>query len=307
MKNFNLLKLEPIREDYPKVWLDIYDAEYKMPFLYHYYYRSGSEVRKYLQYYKRPEKALQLLNIDPNRKFSILDIGCDWGYLLMLIKSRYPEAHCWGVDIDRYSCEFGAKLARNNKLDVHLQYSNANNLAFPENTFDYVVSTGTFEHILPEWRSQALREIRRVLKPGGRVVILIPNPDGLAQRVKDALSNSFIAKHTMFLPNLKDNKRKRITLPHSSCKEDSISCTDSIGLEKFARLLQQHGFSIEHRGSFIFMVEFIPNWLMGPSVLLEKVLERLDVTKPRCTTLYFSAFKPSQECRIRQIKTKIVA
>lgn len=290
MRKYSILKLDPIKENYPTAWFDLYERELKLPFLYHYYYRSNSFVRKYVQYLKRPEKAVELLCLNPYGAGRILDIGCDWGYLLMLIKSRYPNIQCHGVDIDAYSCEFGVRLAKKNNLDIDLKYANAKQLPFDDNSFDFVVSTGTFEHILPEWREDTIKEIVRVVKKGGRVVVLFPNPKSLSQKIKDFLSErSPLGKHTMWLPDLRGSKEKVIKLTHSRSEDDVISVTDSETVEEFSARLERWGLRIEQAGAFVFMVEFIPNWFMKPAVWIENIVENNRIMRRFCTTLYFSS------------------
>ena len=170
-----------------------------------------------------------------------------------------------------------------------MKHGNSKQLDFEDNTFQYVVSTGTFEHILPEWRDQTLREIRRVLKPGGRLVFLFPNPHGLAQRVKDFIAEKTpLHKYTMWIPNLQGKEKKHTKIAHSDNSEDVYTETDSESIEKFTSRLTENGFNLQKTDSFIFMVEFIPNWLMIPSIWMEKMIEK-SFFRRYCTTLYFSS------------------
>lgn len=285
-----IMKLKHVEDVFPEAWYELYERKFKLPFLYHNYYRSNSSVRKYLQYYKRPEKAAELLNIDQYKESKVLDIGCDWGYLMMLLKRRNPNLECHGIDIDSYSCEYGNRLARENKIKINLQYGNARKLPFDDDSFDYVVSTGTFEHILPEWRNNAVKEIRRVLKDGGRLVFLFPNPKGLAQRVKDFIAEKTpLHKFTMWIPNLQKMEKKYTKIASSDNEEDVYTETDSESIDDFTQRLIGNGFSINHKGAFIFMVEFIPNWLLVPSIWLEKIVESSSFLNRNCTTLFFAA------------------
>ncbi|MCZ0730101.1 class I SAM-dependent methyltransferase [Mycolicibacterium iranicum] len=58
----------------------------------------------------------------------------------------------------------------------HLYPAFANNLDFPDQRFDVALFANVFEHIPPNDREASLREIFRVLRPGGVVVGQIPNP-----------------------------------------------------------------------------------------------------------------------------------
>jgi ubiquinone/menaquinone biosynthesis C-methylase UbiE len=52
---------------------------------------------------------------------------------------------------------------------IKLQESKAEELPYPDNFFDYVVSTGAFHHFFDQER--VVKEMRRVVKPGGQVII----------------------------------------------------------------------------------------------------------------------------------------
>ncbi len=59
---------------------------------------------------------------------------------------------------------------------VRLQVMDAQKLSFGDNTFDVAVSFSVFDHIPdPGVRQRAIREMARVVKPGGHVVITVPN------------------------------------------------------------------------------------------------------------------------------------
>jgi ubiquinone/menaquinone biosynthesis C-methylase UbiE len=231
-----------------------------------------------------------LLQIEPGKKQTILDIGCDWDYAPMLIKSRFPEIICKGIDIDEFSCNYGNIIAQKNNLDINLYYANAKQLPFEDKVFDCFFSIETFEHILPEWREKVFKEIHRVLKPNGRGVILYPNPKGISQLLKNFLSKTPISKFSKFLPNIKDGRKQYIKVPISTNEEDVFTITCEIQKDQFIQDLEKNGFQVKDKGAFIFMVEIIPNWLLGPSIKLEKMLENCPFTKNYSTTLYFKVF-----------------
>ncbi len=109
----------------------------------------------------------------------IIDVGAGDGFHLSLL-ARLPE-QAWkleGVDPDPAAVE----AARSNGLTMHLGM--LDELALPADRFDFALLIMTIEHVAePE---QLLREVRRILKPGGRVGIVTDNtgsPDfALAKR-----------------------------------------------------------------------------------------------------------------------------
>lgn len=98
----------------------------------------------------------------------ILDVGCGTGALLRRAAQRFPEADLVGVD----AASEMIKMAReSSQADAALLFvrAHAEHLPFAEAEFDLVLSTASFHH----WADQArgLREVSRVLSPGGLFVL----------------------------------------------------------------------------------------------------------------------------------------
>ncbi len=95
----------------------------------------------------------------------ILDVGCGEGIILEKLFGKFP--HILGVDKDsanvRTCFSYGLPALPGNVYELH----------FPTNSMDCVIFTEVIEHLTVPW--QALAEIRRVLRPGGRVIVLFPN------------------------------------------------------------------------------------------------------------------------------------
>ena len=113
----------------------------------------------------------QVIELMPKKKKQkILDIGCGDGVLLSQVKT----GRLYGVDLDRGSLDFALT-----KIKAKLVQAKAESLPFRNSFFDVVIATEIIEH-LPK-PGLMLAEIRRVLKPGGRVIITTPvkQPEGL--------------------------------------------------------------------------------------------------------------------------------
>ncbi len=121
------------------------------------------------RYHRDTEMLCRLLDV--RRGVRILEIGGDVGFMSLGLAN--PGARCVGVDICPWSAEFVTKIAAFFKLDVASLWGDTYYLPFRDNTFDAVYSKDTFEHI---WDTDvALREQTRVLKPNGRLCILVGN------------------------------------------------------------------------------------------------------------------------------------
>jgi len=115
------------------------------------------------------EKVLDLARLKSGE--SVLDIGCGTGTLAIAAKRRVgPAGTVNGVDA---SPEMLARAGRKaNKTGAEVAFKNGivEAMPFPDGQFDAVLSTVMLHHLGGKARQQCAREVRRVLKPGGRVL-----------------------------------------------------------------------------------------------------------------------------------------
>lgn len=104
----------------------------------------------------------------PGYNKRILDIGCGTGRTLLALTPYFEEAY--GIDISSRMLSLVRKRCVRDSRNVKLVRMNVDKLAFSAESFDYVISYATLHHvndlIVP------LREIKRVVRPGGRIVIV---------------------------------------------------------------------------------------------------------------------------------------
>lgn len=99
----------------------------------------------------------------------VLDVGCGTGYLLRTLARHYPEAEqLTGIDAAPNMIETARGLTDDDR--VSLAVGVAEQLPYPDASIDLVVSSTSFDH----WSDQyaGLRECARVLRPGGRLVLV---------------------------------------------------------------------------------------------------------------------------------------
>jgi ubiquinone/menaquinone biosynthesis C-methylase UbiE len=117
-----------------------------------------------------------------------LDVGCGPGQFTILFAERLPGVEVWGIDLAPTMIELARQHASESTAAdrLHFDVADVAHLPFPDDHFDAVVSSGSIKH----WPDQAaaLREIHRVLAPGGRAFIgemnrLAPPAAIAAQRV----------------------------------------------------------------------------------------------------------------------------
>jgi ubiquinone/menaquinone biosynthesis C-methylase UbiE len=118
---------------------------------------------------RRVETILELLpRLGPDA--ALLDVGCLEGSLTRLYAERVGTRRVHGVDVA------GLEGARRRGVDaVAFDLNSGEPLPYPDAHFDAVVCIETLEHVLPTDR--LLRELHRVLKPGGIGIVDVPRLD----------------------------------------------------------------------------------------------------------------------------------
>jgi ubiquinone/menaquinone biosynthesis C-methylase UbiE len=115
------------------------------------------------------EKALDLGGI--RRGESVLDIGCGTGTLAIAAKQRVgPAGKVYGVDASPQMLARAGKKAKKAGAEVVFKNGIVEALPFPDGQFDAVLSTVMLHHLNREARQRCAHEVRRVLKPGGRLL-----------------------------------------------------------------------------------------------------------------------------------------
>jgi ubiquinone/menaquinone biosynthesis C-methylase UbiE len=97
----------------------------------------------------------------------VLDLGCGTGTLLLLAARAHPDVTLTGVDGDDKALAIARRKLARAGAEVRLDTGLADRLPYPDASFDHVFSTAMFHHLSPDERAGALREVRRVLRPGG--------------------------------------------------------------------------------------------------------------------------------------------
>ncbi|MFH0998600.1 MAG: methyltransferase domain-containing protein [Pseudomonadota bacterium] len=124
---------------------------------------------------------------------TVLDIGCGAGVdTILAAMMTGPEGKAVGVDIVPEMLQRAATNLR--QVDLHhvsFQSATGEHLPFPDDHFDVVISNGVI-NLIPD-KDAAIREILRVLKVGGRLMIAdqVTAAGGTQKSLKDRLSSWF--------------------------------------------------------------------------------------------------------------------
>ena len=107
---------------------------------------------------------LKYPNFKPKR---ILDLGCTIGSNLLPYRSAFPDAELYGVDVGAPVLRYGHARAESLGVPVHYSQQNAEDMDFEDGMFDLVVSSFFFHEIAVPSTQKILKEVYRVLAPGG--------------------------------------------------------------------------------------------------------------------------------------------
>jgi ubiquinone/menaquinone biosynthesis C-methylase UbiE len=102
----------------------------------------------------------------------ILDVGCGTGTLALLIAAANPHVRIAAIDPDPRALERAWRKARRAGAPVSFARAFGDSLPYADATFDRVFSSMMFHHVPRAEKPKVLAEIRRVLKPAGRLEFL---------------------------------------------------------------------------------------------------------------------------------------
>lgn len=117
------------------------------------------------------ERIVRLARLVPGE--SVLDVGCGTGSVAIAAKRCVGlTGSVNGIDASPEMLSRAAKKAARAGLKIEFQQAFAQSLPFPDARFDAVLSTVMFHHLPRPARQRCAAEMRRVVKPNGRVLVV---------------------------------------------------------------------------------------------------------------------------------------
>ena len=101
----------------------------------------------------------------------VLDLACGTGTLALSALRAAPGVRIAGVDADPDVLGRARAKARRAGAEIRFDQAMSTDLPYEDRSFDAVLSTLFFHHLAPEAKAATARELLRVLRPGGRLVV----------------------------------------------------------------------------------------------------------------------------------------
>ncbi|MEP6937333.1 MAG: class I SAM-dependent methyltransferase [Chthoniobacterales bacterium] len=138
--------------------------------------------------------------LSPSISGNYLDIGAGHGKLIRLVRQEF--------NVTARACDYTPDLIREPGVPVDVADLDIERLPYPDAQFDLVTCTEVIEHL--EHYRQTIREIHRVLRPGGVFVVSTPNVLSLRSRIRYLFFGFF----TLFGPLHVSEKDRFLTSGH---------------------------------------------------------------------------------------------
>lgn len=125
------------------------------------------------------EELLKKAKINKNhiKNKNVLDMGCGSGRFTIAL-AKQKTKFTYGVDLGDEGLKIGKLLAKNNNIkNIKFLKSNVLNLPFKNSSFDFIFCKGVLHHTGNTFKG--LKELHRVLKPGGRAFIYLYGKRGI--------------------------------------------------------------------------------------------------------------------------------
>lgn len=215
----------------------------------------------------------------------ILDIGSAWGFNVMALSRLGYDAVGMDLVVDQFGA--GHQIAAANGVAFNVVGADASVLPFSDATFDGVTMVETFEHIYLEDRPRALAEIRRVLRPGGCLVMSTPNHASAVEAVK-----RLTGRHEWM--------RRR--LPTMCYPEEGTARADyhpyryhhPLPDDTIVAMIEDAGLSVRRLKHFLFTLKNTPNALAPLARAAEATAERIPGLRRAAATSCFVAILPGR-------------
>jgi ubiquinone/menaquinone biosynthesis C-methylase UbiE len=122
-------------------------------------------------HFEKLHHLLRLIDFDAWRGKAVLDVGCGAG--VEVVRFARAGAHTAGIDISAQAVRLTSQNLAHQRLNASLAVADGEHLPFPDNSFDFIFAHGVVQYVADD--RAVVSECRRVLKPGGTLVVQVYN------------------------------------------------------------------------------------------------------------------------------------
>jgi ubiquinone/menaquinone biosynthesis C-methylase UbiE len=112
----------------------------------------------------------RIREVSEGRPLTMLDVGCGTGLFAARVRDALPHVTVWGVDLVPKMLRKGQGRWKAHRGHIFPVQADSERLPFASETFDIVTCANSFHHY--PHQDRAVAEMRRVLRPGGRLLII---------------------------------------------------------------------------------------------------------------------------------------
>ncbi len=106
----------------------------------------------------------------------IYEIGCGSGSTTRWLKQMFPDAELTGCDLSAVQLKSGYTVAEKAGVPIHFKQRDGRHTGEADESFDLVVQNGVAHELPPKANIEVFKEIFRILKPGGDLLMIDPPP-----------------------------------------------------------------------------------------------------------------------------------
>ena len=163
--------------------------------------------KKHGKVFLKPQEDISKISkiFKKNKIKSILDLGCGTGrHIIYFTKKKFDV---YGIDVARKGIDITRAWLKKEKIRARLKIGSIyKRLPYRDNFFDAVISTQVIHHAKIENIRKVIKEIERILKPGGLIFVTVSKKGSKKEIPKDKIWKiKFIAPRT-FIPLSHDEK-----------------------------------------------------------------------------------------------------
>lgn len=155
-------------------------------------YDGNNPVYKHL----RKMQSRLVASLDIQESINFLDIGCGTGFAVgEAARLANYKGRFYGIDLSAKMIE-KAKINFNGRDNFHFLQADASSIPLDDDFFDIIICTNSFHHY--RYPDESLKEMKRLLKKGGKLYILDITADNRILKIIDRLVKVIEPSHVKF-------------------------------------------------------------------------------------------------------------